>query len=72
MIGDVTGAQVIYVGETKLPYGHVPLMLHNGDVTLQTGSGRTLVVCLESHSFNGNVQDMNKTEVRHVCHMSAL
>ena len=54
---------MICVGETKLPYGQVPLMLHNGDVTLQTGSGKTLVITLETHSFGGNVQDMGKPEV---------
>ena len=51
------------MGESKLPYGQVPLLLNNGEVTLQTGSGKTINVVLDTHNFDSNVQDMGKNEV---------
>ena len=39
------------VSETKLPYGHVPLMMYNGEVCLQTASGKVVPLTPESHSI---------------------
>ncbi|KAK6048127.1 hypothetical protein COOONC_14368 [Cooperia oncophora] len=40
---------VIYVGSTKLPYAHAPLMLSKGIVHCLTSSGKTSGVLLDSH-----------------------
>ena len=60
------GTRVFKVGETKLPYGHVPLMLYNGEVTLQTASGKIVPLLLESHSMMENekhLADMHNEEI---------
>ena len=44
-----TGSHVQLVGSTKLPFGQVPLMLYNGEVTLQTASGKIVPLVLETH-----------------------
>lgn len=44
-----TGSFVELVGATKLPYGQVPLMLYNGEVTLQTASGKVVPLTLDTH-----------------------
>ncbi|KAK6976293.1 WD repeat-containing protein 19 [Biomphalaria glabrata] len=48
------GSQVLYVGATKLPYGQIPVLLYNGEVTLQTPSGKlaTLLLATHAHVFN--------------------
>ena len=39
------------VGESKLPFGHVPLLLHGGELTLQTASGSVQLMLLDTHAF---------------------
>lgn len=36
----ITGAQCLLASTTKLPFGHRPLMLYNGELTCQTQSGK--------------------------------
>lgn len=53
------------VGETKLPYGQVPLLLLDGNVTLLTNTGRLVNITLDTHSFL-LTKEPAKAEVRHV------
>ena len=55
---------MILAGESKLPYGQVPIMLHNGEVTLQTSSGKVATVMLDTHNFDEKLQDQSSEEVR--------
>ena len=55
---------MILAGESKLPYGQVPVMLHNGEVTLQTSSGKVATVMLDTHNFDEKLQDQSSEEVR--------
>ena len=59
-----TGAQVVMAGQTKLPFGQVPLLLHNGEVSLQTSSGKVQPLMLDSHNKDERPQDMSQEEVR--------
>ncbi|XP_064636625.1 WD repeat-containing protein 19-like isoform X3 [Lineus longissimus] len=52
----VSGAKVTMAGTSKLPYGHVPIMLHHGEVTLQTQSGKVTMLVLDTHNFEGKPQ----------------
>ncbi|ELT93993.1 hypothetical protein CAPTEDRAFT_173399 [Capitella teleta] len=52
------------VGVTKLPYGQVPLMLHNGEVTLQTSSGKVIILTLDTHSFPDNAQNLSQEQLK--------
>ncbi|EYB86235.1 hypothetical protein Y032_0283g1331 [Ancylostoma ceylanicum] len=45
----IEGESVVYVGSTKLPFAHSPLMLSKGIVHCLTSSGKTSGVLLESH-----------------------
>ena len=60
-----SGSQVVYVGHTRLPYGQVPILLYNGEVTLQTQSGKVASVLLETHThvFHENPQDLGPNQV---------
>ncbi len=58
------GAVVVMAGETKLPYGQIPIMLHNGEVTLQTSSGKVATLMLDTHNFEDKLQDQSPEEVR--------
>ncbi|CAH1776664.1 unnamed protein product [Owenia fusiformis] len=46
----VNGSQCTFAGTTKLPYGQVPIMLHNGEITLQTQSGKVVTLTLDTHN----------------------
>jgi len=48
------GSHVVYIGETRLPFGQEPLMLYGGGLTLQTSSGSVQAILLDTHSFMGN------------------
>lgn len=39
------------LGTTKLPYGQIPVLVHNGELTLQTQSGKLVTIALDSHSY---------------------
>lgn len=58
-----TGPKLVHAGDSKLPYGHNPLMLFNGQVTCQTQNGRTSTVILDTHSFDANLHGKSETEV---------
>ncbi len=60
------GAVVVLAGETKLPYGQIPIMLHNGEVTLQTSSGKVATLMLDTHNFEDKLQDQSPEEVKSV------
>ncbi|XP_052278623.1 WD repeat-containing protein 19-like isoform X1 [Dreissena polymorpha] len=47
----VMGTRCDLVGSTKLPYGQKPVLLHNGEVTLQTQSGKLVTIALDSHAY---------------------
>jgi len=50
------------VGVTKLPYGQIPLLLYNGEVSCQTLTAKLAVVRLITHVFNDE-QGMSEEEV---------
>uniref|UniRef100_A0A671M968 WD repeat domain 19 n=1 Tax=Sinocyclocheilus anshuiensis TaxID=1608454 RepID=A0A671M968_9TELE len=50
----IQGSKVILVGATKLPFSHKLLLLHNGELTCQTQSGKINSVVLNTHSFLNN------------------
>ncbi len=50
-------------GDSKLPFGQVPVMLHNGEVTLQTSSGKIQTVMLDTHNFEEKPQDLTPEQV---------
>ncbi|XP_033742140.1 WD repeat-containing protein 19-like isoform X1 [Pecten maximus] len=70
----VQGPQVDYAGETRLPYGQVPILLYNGEVTLQTESGRLGTLLLETHAalFSENLEEMDKEMMKSALHQGTL
>lgn len=50
------------VGTTKLPFGHSPLMLYNGEVSCQTLTGKISILRLNSHVFTDD-QGITEDEV---------
>ncbi|KAF3852119.1 hypothetical protein F7725_005474 [Dissostichus mawsoni] len=50
----IYGPRVVLVGSTALLFSQKPLLLHNGDLTCQTASGKTSEVTLSTHSFLKN------------------
>ncbi|KAK6324407.1 hypothetical protein J4Q44_G00037490 [Coregonus suidteri] len=47
----IYGPRVVFVGSTKLPFSHKPLLLYNGELTCQTQNGKTSSVALSTHTF---------------------
>lgn len=45
----ISGPDCKLIGTTKLPFGHVPLLLVNGEVYLHTTSGKVITQTLDSH-----------------------
>ena len=39
------------MGTSRLPYGQIPVLLHNGEITLQTQSGKLASIALDTHSY---------------------
>ena len=58
----VTGSTCHMVGVTKLPFGHKPLMLYNGEVSCQTLTGKISIIRLNTHNFS-DVQEITEEEV---------
>uniref|UniRef100_A0A8D0A626 WD repeat-containing protein 19 n=1 Tax=Sander lucioperca TaxID=283035 RepID=A0A8D0A626_SANLU len=50
----IYGPRVVLVGSTALLFSQKPLLLHNGELTCQTASGKTSEVALSTHSFLKN------------------
>ncbi|XP_046667542.1 WD repeat-containing protein 19 [Homalodisca vitripennis] len=46
----IKGQRVVRVGVTKLPTDQIPLVLHSGEVTLETSGGKLNSVCLSTHT----------------------
>uniref|UniRef100_A0A3Q3EJ64 WD repeat domain 19 n=1 Tax=Labrus bergylta TaxID=56723 RepID=A0A3Q3EJ64_9LABR len=47
----IYGPRVVLVGSTPLLFSQKPLLLHNGELTCQTASGKTSEVALSTHPF---------------------
>ncbi|CAJ0963746.1 unnamed protein product [Ranitomeya imitator] len=60
----IQGSRVILAGGTKLPYGHKPVLLHNGELTCQTQSGMLNNIFLGTHSFLNNTKDEEPKELK--------
>ena len=58
----ITGPVVKKVGATKLPFGQIPLLLYNGEVSCQTLTAKLSIVRLTTHVFNDE-QGMSEEEV---------
>jgi len=52
----IAGGRVVYVGESRLPFGQEPLLLYGGGLTLQTSSGSVQAILLDTHSFMSSEQ----------------
>ena len=44
---------------TKLPFGHLPLLLQDGEVTLQSLTGKLVTVTLSSHSYQEFIDELD-------------
>ncbi|KAJ8298131.1 hypothetical protein KUTeg_024662 [Tegillarca granosa] len=62
----VQGPTVEFAGETRLPYGNIPILMYNGEVTLQTESGRLGSLILDTHSsiFVEAVEELSSDELK--------
>ncbi|XP_070553702.1 WD repeat-containing protein 19-like isoform X2 [Ptychodera flava] len=60
----VGGPKVMLAGTTKLPYAQHPIMLHNGEVTCQTQSGKTTTLMLSTHNFHEKPSELPQSELR--------
>ena len=58
------GTHIELVGKTKIPPSQVPLILYNGEVTLQTTSGKTVSQVLASHEMEPNIHDYSHDQLR--------
>ncbi|CAN2388495.1 WD repeat-containing protein [Pristimantis euphronides] len=60
----IQGSKVILAGGTKLPYGHKPVLLHNGELTCQTQSGMLNNIFLSTHNFLSNMKDAEAKDLK--------
>ncbi|XP_043247202.1 WD repeat-containing protein 19-like isoform X3 [Amphibalanus amphitrite] len=60
---NIDGAVVDMVDTTPLPAGQSPLLLYNGEVTLQTCSGRVTQLVLASHEMEANMNQYEEKEL---------
>ncbi|KAK3876370.1 hypothetical protein Pcinc_018852 [Petrolisthes cinctipes] len=60
----IKGHHVALIGTTKIPPSQVPLLLYNGEVTLQTASGKTASLILASHEMEANLHDYSHDQLR--------
>ncbi|XP_019617748.1 PREDICTED: WD repeat-containing protein 19-like [Branchiostoma belcheri] len=62
----IKGPAVSFAGTTKLPYGQLPILLYNGEVTCQTQGGRITSFMLDTHSFHNieRLQEQPPSEVK--------
>jgi len=51
MHANETGESIVYIGETRLPFGHQPLLLHDGELIVQLSSGTVQTLLLDTHDF---------------------
>ncbi|XP_075715308.1 WD repeat-containing protein 19 [Rhinoderma darwinii] len=60
----IQGSKVILAGGTKLPYGHKPVLLHNGELSCQTQSGMLNNIFLGTHNFLSNMKDAESKDLK--------
>ncbi len=60
-----TGSLCDYVGSTKLPFGHHPLLLYNGEVSCHSLTGKISIMRLATHNF----PDDHDISTEQVCYM---
>ncbi|KJH41944.1 hypothetical protein DICVIV_12074 [Dictyocaulus viviparus] len=60
----IEGEAVLYVGSTKLPFLHIPLMLNKGIVHCLTSSAKTSGVLLDSHRTDTVLEGKTPAAVR--------
>lgn len=68
LVSYFTGSMVAFAGTTKLPYGQIPVLLYNGEITLQTQSGKlaTMLLATHTHVFNENPTELGPDEVKSI------
>ena len=60
----VAGPAVRGLGSTRVPLGQHPILLYNGELTLQTQSGKLVRLVLASHDIAHNIGDFSPAELR--------
>lgn len=62
----VHGSRVLFVGASKLPFGQVPVLLYNGEITLQTPGGKitNLLLATHTHVFNENPTELGPNDLK--------
>ena len=60
----VGGATVSQLGTTKIPQGQHPVLLFNGELSLQTQSGKLVKLVLSTHDIPSNVGDFTPEEMK--------
>ncbi|CAD5124243.1 DgyrCDS12539 [Dimorphilus gyrociliatus] len=64
----IKGPDCKLIGTTKLPFGHIPLLLVNGDIYLHTTSGKVITSTLDTHVSEDEVQtEEQKIEAMRKC-----
>ncbi|XP_041357231.1 WD repeat-containing protein 19-like isoform X2 [Gigantopelta aegis] len=64
--GATVCSQVLYVGSSRLPFGQVPILLYNGEITLQTQNGKLGTLLLDTHTniFNEDAHNLPPPEMQ--------
>ncbi|GFN82173.1 WD repeat-containing protein 19-like [Plakobranchus ocellatus] len=59
-------SRVMFVGASKLPFGQVPVLLYNGEITLQTPGGKltNLLLATHTHVFNENPTELGPNDLK--------
>ena len=65
---NVVGAAVTHLGSTKVPQGQHPVLLFNGEVSLQTQSGKLIKLILNTHDIPSNVGEFKIDEMKNEEH----
>ncbi|XP_072162557.1 WD repeat-containing protein 19 isoform X2 [Bemisia tabaci] len=58
----INGAEISKISSTKLSQNFLPLILHNGGLTLLSGGGKLTNLILNSHLFSHTVLKQNRTD----------
>lgn len=53
-------SQVLLAGITRLPHGHEPLLLYNGQVTTLNQSGKIVSILLATHRY----QNLDRSQLK--------
>lgn len=59
----INGTNITKVGTTKLPIKQVPLLLHNGELQLETPNGKIAQLSLSTHHVPNSIINNNNREV---------